>query len=996
MKSNKNKRNPLYQAIGLALAFSSINVQAQADTEEEDVEKLDALVVTGSKIRTDEVNDTVPIQVIMARDAIARGLTSVGQVLRESTLASGSSQVTAATSTAFVQNGGAGTETLSLRGLGANRTLVLLNGRRAGPAGTRGAVSSFDFNTIPLAAVDRIEILKDGSSSIYGSDAIAGVVNVITKTGDTSSVDVFTSQPTDDGGERSRISGSWGRSNGKGSIRLTFDYDKQTELTRGQRDFFACGEDYYFQGDSNERADIIDPRTGEFYCNDLRWGQVWLYDYGSDNITRGTGRLAQFDYDGNLGNYLDPIGPSDNPADFQPPPGWFLVGGRDPLNYALANADHPFQDLESLVPESTRMTAMLTAEYELSDNLNAYAEVLLNRRETITNEYRQFWSYIYNESFLAGNSLSTGWTGSQWLSPTAITDHFGQEIEVNYSRFVAGLTGVFADDWYWDASVQHSRSDGDYTNKIIYNDSIKDQNFLTGSCVGMTTSVRGVPCIDIPWLDPQFLAGNISQEVRDFIFGVETGNTLYEQTTVEATISSDLFQLPHGSLAAAFGFQYQHDGIYDSPGEQTQLGNTWGQTSAGITKGAVETYAVFAEIQAPLLADLPMVRELNLSASVRYTDVPDAGSGTTFKTGLAWHLNDELTIRGSVGTSFRAPALFELFLNDQTSFLGQRAIDPCINWGDNLADSSITQNMADNCAADGIPEDFTGGAISATVITGGGFGVLESETSESSTWGVVWRPDFADLSISLDYFDFLIEGEVAQLGAANILFQCYNSEFFESDPLCNLFTRDRGTNGDLRILEVRDSFLNIAEQRISGWDFRADYATDIPWGTLIFSTEHTYQKVDKIKLLNPTPEEIAAGATGFVNNNGVFGDPKHTATFSTVFERNNWHVTWFVNYIGGSNARPTVNEFVTFFPAGDTDESTRRTVQIGSSAYHTLSFGYNHEPSGISGVIGVRNIGNKVPPKISRGTGTRVGNSAFYSQYDLFGRSIFLSMKYDF
>ena len=988
MKSHLKKQNPLYKAIGLALAVSTFNVYAQEEETQSDegTEKLDKVVVTGSRIRTDEINDTVPVEVIVARDAIDRGLTTVGQILRESTLASGSAQVTAASSTAFVQNGGVGAETLSLRGLGANRTLVLLNGRRAGPAGTRGGVSSFDFNVIPLAAVERVEILKDGSSSLYGSDAVAGVVNIITKAGDVSTIDAFTSQTTESGGESTRISGSWGRSNGKGSIRATFSYDKQSELARGERDYYACGERYYFQGNTQNRADLVDPRTGEFHCNDLAWGHVWLYDYGADNITRGTGRLAQFDYDGDLGNYLDPIAPPTSGSDLVTPPGWFLVNGVDPERQALLNADHPFQDLESLVPEVERTTFMVTGEYELSENVSGYAEVLLNRRKTVANSYRQFWSYVYNENFFAGNPLSEGWTGAQWLSPTAITDHSGNDIEVDYTRFVAGLTGTLGDNWYWDASVQHSESDADYTNKIIYNDSIVDQNWLSGSCVGSVTSVRGVPCQDIPWLDPQLLAGNISPEIRDFIFGLDTGNTLYKQTTVEGVISGDIFQAPHGTVAAAFGFQYQNDKIHDVPGEHTRAGNTWGSTSAGITTGELDTYAVFGEVQAPLLADLPFIEELNFTASARYTDVPDAGSDTTYKAGLAWHIGNGLTVRGSVGTSFRAPALFELYLKDQTSFTGQRNIDPCINWGENLTDGSITQNLADNCAADGIPSDFGGGAISATVLTGGGFGVLESETSESNTWGVVWRPEFANLSVSLDYFDFLIEGEVTQLGAGAILSRCYNSLFFESDPLCSLFDRDTGTNGDLRILEVRDSFVNIATQENSGWDFKVEYQTDIPWGGLTVRTEHTYQKISRSGLFEDTVQDF----------NGSLGDPKHTGNLLVKFDRNNWYATWFTNFIGSSDNSRFADEFISFEAGGDVDDNTRRVVAIGGTSYHTLSFGYNHEPSGISGVIGVRNIFAKDPPRISRGAGSRVGNSAFYSQYDPFGRSIFLSARYDF
>ena len=133
--------------------------------------------MTSSRVRQ-------PVDVVVPETAAVQGIGSVSGMLRTTTVAAGSPQVTSATSTAFVQAGGTGAETLSLRGLGANRTLVLLNGRRAGPAGVRGEVSAFDFNVLPLSVIERVEILKDGASSIYGSDAVAGVVNVITRKDD--------------------------------------------------------------------------------------------------------------------------------------------------------------------------------------------------------------------------------------------------------------------------------------------------------------------------------------------------------------------------------------------------------------------------------------------------------------------------------------------------------------------------------------------------------------------------------------------------------------------------------------------------------------------------------------------------------------------------------------------------------------------------------------------------------------------------------------------
>jgi len=194
------KRTPLASAVSIAVAATALGVSPQILAQSVDeIEEIEEVIVTGSRIKRDGFSAAQPIDVILTEEAVSRGIADVGSLLQTTSIAAGSSQVTSATSTEFVQNGGIGATTLSLRGLGPNRTLTLLNGRRAGPAGTRGSTSSFDLNILPLAALERVEILKDGASSVYGSDAVAGVVNFITKKGDGATVDVYVSQPSESG-----------------------------------------------------------------------------------------------------------------------------------------------------------------------------------------------------------------------------------------------------------------------------------------------------------------------------------------------------------------------------------------------------------------------------------------------------------------------------------------------------------------------------------------------------------------------------------------------------------------------------------------------------------------------------------------------------------------------------------------------------------------------------------------------------------------------------
>lgn len=300
------RKTPLASAISVALATGALGLNhpvlaQEADEAEQQVEEI---IVTGSRIRRDVFTSSEPMDVVLADRAVVQGFGDIGGYLQNTTVAAGSPQVTAATSTAFVQSGGIGASTISLRGLGANRTLTLLNGRRAGPAGTRGEVSSFDLNVLPLAAIERIEVLKDGASSIYGSDAVAGVVNIITKKEDGATFDAYTSLPTDSGGEEFRLNATYGKSFTRSNFRVVADYYEQSELKKGDRDYFRCGEQYIFDPDTGERRDVIDPRTGKPHCTDLSWGHVWLYDYQGAGGNVAPGALVQFDYDGDLGQYI--------------------------------------------------------------------------------------------------------------------------------------------------------------------------------------------------------------------------------------------------------------------------------------------------------------------------------------------------------------------------------------------------------------------------------------------------------------------------------------------------------------------------------------------------------------------------------------------------------------------------------------------------------------------------------------------------------------------
>lgn len=1046
----RKKQTALMVGVALGAVFSPNAVSAQeVVAEEQPAEEAetssDAIVVTGSRIRSvTPFNSPDPIAVLDPEVAKKEGRTDLASTLQGSSIAAGSTQVTAALSSNFVTNGGPGAQTIDLRGLGANRTLVLLNGRRAGPAGTRGGVSSFDLNVLPLSIVSDIQILKTGASSVYGSDAVAGVVNIFTKNKlDGLTLDLNASVPFDSGGENFRISGAWGKTFDRGHIMVAGDYTKTKELARGDRSYLACPEAYIFT-ESGERADLIDPRTGQPHCEDLRWGHIWTYNL-IDNLrldgpggpdtgiqtTPGAVQLLQFQYPSGPGAGALGIPAFGAPAyegDFGAPAGWFPTG-YNAASMAVQNAYHPFVEQSTIIPETDLYTAYAEGAFEISSAVEVFGEFLFNRRETYQNGWRQFWNFGYTGDLYGTGTPATLWapgfTGVNFLSPTGITDLSDTSQKVDYYRGVAGVRGEISSkgNWTYDVHGQYSRSIGRYRTQQILQDVYDTGYFQTASCVGTTTPISGKQCIDLPWTNPFFLRGELTQQQADFLTDWEEGRTLYTQKTAEAIVAGELLTLPGGQLAVAFGGSIREDKINDTPGEITLAANAWGASASGVTAGKSLTTEAFAELNVPILADKRFIEELTFSAAARVTNVKatrasdgfeDEDNGNwTYKLGLNWTITDWLRVRGSFGTSYRAPALFEQFLADETSSVPQNRIDPCVAWGANLAAGAISQTRADNCAADGIPSTYGGGGISATIVSSGGIGILESETSESLVIGTILTPSLSflpdtDISIAVDYFDIKVEGEISQLGAGTILAGCYESLAFATEPLCNLFTRGQNVTAPFQIATVRDSFINVSSQRNSGIDLSVRVGHDLGGlGTVSLTADMTWQITDDSQLLPTSP---------VLNENGFVGSPRWVGDF-----RANWsHPSGFslfygMNVIGSASSRelfdrgrPTAGGCLrSFNNQGTPDTSDDLPVygvycpdlDVPATFYHNISVTQEIADGRFTITAGVSNLFDTRPPRVSvlnGGTITTLGPVAAASQYDFVGRRGFVNVSMKF
>ncbi|MCE9521692.1 MAG: TonB-dependent receptor [Alphaproteobacteria bacterium] len=971
-----------------------------------DAAPVEKVVVTGSRLRKNEFTSSAPIQIITREDSTLEGLNDTADILQSSSTAAGSQQINN-TFSAFVVPGGSGANSISLRGLGANRTLVLVNGRRLAPAGSSGQLGSPDLNTVPQVMIDRFEILKDGSSSIYGSDAVAGAVNVITRQNYEGLS--FTADGTatfEGGGNSYRVDGIWGEVFDRGSVTLAGEYYRRETLTIGDRDFLSCAQDNVYEVGSGRFLDIIDPATGQSQCQNV-FGNVAARTAGGlfvadPTAVAGGGPLGLdiagfhrvgISYTRTARVFGAPTfcGPSLCTASQQ-----FAV--MTPAQRAQTEAawrasqaelkqDDARFDKTDVVAPVERGSLYLTGSYDLGSGIEAYTENLFTRRKSDQFGIKQLFPFIdvTHPSNLIG-ALS---------QPVILTDATASQ-EIDFFRTVWGVRGEFGDkiplfgNWSYDLFVQHSRSDASYTNSFVYDDRVNAATLGVVACDAsfITISAPAPSCPTINWFSAAVLQGQFTPQQKAFLFGEETGTTGYTQSMINGSVTGDLFELPYGMVAAAAGFEIRRDEIDDTPGEMARANNYWGQTSAGRTAGKDSVHEVFGEVEIPLLGGMKFAESLTFDASGRYTSYDSYGDGSVFKLGLNYQITPEYRVRGTTGTSFRAPALFEMFLANQTGFQNANAIDPCINW-----DLSSDPRIVSSCGPGGLnlAPGFLGGTSGTLVVTGGGGpGVLRAETSEARTVGFIWTPDWVDLSIALDYWEFEVKDEVGQLGPANIVLFCHTRAPALANPFCSLYDRDTNPLSPNfgQINTVNDSFFNIASQISDGMDLNVRYAHEFSFGKFVVDGDFTWTFTDET-------DAIGEGAQAF---NGTLYDPDFVGSINTRFERGDWTFFWHTEMASRTSNDEIIGGNQLLFNGSPFLGTYKHFTEF--SAVHDASVRYRADDWAL--VVGVSNIFDDAPPTVSSdgpstGSFGRQGNAvATGGPYDLLGRRAFISVTKDF
>jgi len=912
--------------------------QLAAMAEQQATEGEEIITVTGSLVGRKELTTSAPVTVVDREKLVSAGISNVGAILQK--LPSQGNAINAQ-----VNNGGDGSTRVDLRSLGSNRTLVLLNGRRVVPGGL-GADASVDMGAIPLAMIDRVEVLKDGASAIYGSDAISGVVNVITR-------DDF------DGTEATAYSGT--SQHGDGT-----DYD--LSLVTGQS-----------SKKGNVTLAVGYQRQGQVMSRDRVWAHdVRVYDYetGSTVLSGSSavpnGRL-------NSDNAGDPImvpGCTTRYCTADGMGGWrnFISPTEDTFG-----DNYNFQPVNYLYTPSSRVNLFSTGHYDINKNLKTFFEVSYNKR--------------FSEQQLAEEPLFTGLYGTP-ISADSLYNPFGVDVydynrrltefgprtfkqNVDTVRAVVGVGGKFDEDsrlagWKWELSFNYGRTNAvqEARGSLILSHLANalgpsfDDPSEGPTCGTPTAPIPG--CVPINLFDP----GNVSQKAIDYMTftGVSTGSN--EQRTTLAQAAGKLVDLPnHGDISVAFGGDYRHEAGAFTPDPLTSTGDTTGNAQAP-TAGSYNLVEGFGEVSIVPIAQHDIAKWVEISLAARGYVYDTFGSGVTYKAGGLFRTVHGIAVRGTYSTAFRAPTVGELYQGTSDSF--PEVEDPC-DTEPPSSDMPITLDpaVASQCAAEGVPPDsaFGTGQQRASV---GGNKDLQPESAHVVTGGVVVEP-LDGLSFTLDYWRVAIEDSIVALDPAIILSNCYQHGL---QQFCSQIQRDPITHA---ISYIIDPINNVGGLKTSGLDFAVAYRYKNKAGEFRHALEGTWlldYSIDTGQLGDDGKNQVLQGV-GYYDL-GVLPNLKF-----------NLFTSWsHPSGVGAGVSTRFVNKFVECEDDNCNDpEAPRRDVAMyfTGDVFADYTFKTSQGTSRVS--AGINNVMNTDPPVIY------ANSPNADSDYDFMGRYFYLRLS---
>jgi len=1014
---------------------SATNAQGQPAATTPPTQTGGAIVITGSRIRRNNFSTPQNIDILTRDDQILSGTRTTAETLQSATVTSGTSQISGSF-LGFLSEGGQAANTTGLRGLGSSRTLVLLNGRRLAPAGVGPQLVSADLNVLPTSIVQRIEVLREGASSIYGSDAIAGVINIITDTSvDGITIDGFANHPLYGNGDALRGSITAGKTFSRGHITGSFEYSRDYGLRQGDRKDMSCPRELAFQNGVE---------VGQGSPLDHSQLRCFSYARGGGGIANGYGLFgyylaAPYNNIVNFGRVTFPGYATGTPFIGLP----VVVNSRDAQPLAS-----PAQLRQTIISPIEKYTAYLNGAYELDmlGDAELYGEALFSRRKSHQDNAVQlnfqsidkktaaltFGNYYYDGTpltdfgFPATPFAPTSWVnaGLNYFGPFIVPHQTARaQQKVDFFRANGGLRGNLGfGDWRYDGNIQISRTRGtdQIQNPLTSRLTASLNPVIAPSGTPADLTVVGLPgqvgagntytcaanvtsgaynngtCVPINFFDPQLvLKGQMTDALFNYLYPMLTlSKTKYNQETLSFSVDGTLFSLQGGEVKAAAGFEHRHDHIDDKPGPERAAGDIYGFSTIGETKGSDTVNEAYAEVDIPVFKDLPFANLLEFDASGRYTHYKSYGSGFTYHLSGQWAPVSAIRFRGNYGTNFRAPNLYEQFLNNQLGFY-PGGLDPCDSFGTDLDPGSTVYQ---NCLAALTPilganavNFATTGSI-PVYTTGGANNHLKAE--KAKTWGVgavlTVPRRIADLSLAVDYWNISVKNEVSNLGNLILNF-CYQDTDFPNNPYCALIAArlPAGNAHQGEISSFQNPYINIARQEASGIDFDARFASRLFGGnftTQLQATRNLHQKLENF------------AGEGLTDYNGTLGypgqgaGPKWVGTLDTRFRTSN-DITfrWGVKYVGPADSSK--------FDPGTILNGQPVVYDLHAEHYweHGVSIQWLWRKVG-QFTVGMNNIFNEKPPTVSDNqTGIpRLGNFFGNGPYDYYGRSVFVNVTRSF
>jgi len=923
---------------GIAIALAPAIAGAQEGGEQQGATTLDRIEVTGSRIRQVDLETAAPVLQLTRADIEKQGFSSVADILQNIT-AAGSPAISR---TSPLSSGEAvGGQYIDLRNLGPNRTLILVNGKRLGISND----GLQDVASIPAAMVERIEVLKDGASTIYGSDAIAGVVNIITrKNFDGAEANAYLGQYDQGDGTREVYDFVMGFSGDRGSVTIGAEYSKEDPV---------WARDRWFSRDRFPTGEKSAPRPG---------GTSAISQFGT--VTNGPAyATGRFDENG------DPI-MSRN---------WTLNRGGDATNWADYHQTNS-QDVSNPAMASTvysgveRRSLFANGHFQITDDIAFDTDVLYTDRDSFAqNAGYPYQSAAYDTPMSADsyyNPLGDRFLGAG-LGQDISFNRRGWEVprEVHNSLTTYRFTGAFSGSfqtgeryWDWDAGYLYNQNEGKQISTGNLNTAavanavgpsfLNEQGQVQCGTAANPIPLGFGPGACTPW-NPLVSAGNNGQgglwdpNVQAYLY--LPGQAISETTTKSyfANLTGTLFSLPAGDVGVAVGYEYRNESGSFSPDALAQTGIST-DLAAGPTAGGYSLDEMYAEINVPLLADLPGARELSISAATRYSDYSTFGDTVNSKFGFKWKPLDQLLVRGTWSEGFRAPTVADLYGGISQTF--ENYTDPC----DTLfgAVRGSAQCLADVPAnfrqkgQGGEPAEGPGEATPVPFISGANPD-LTPETSESKTLGFVWSPTFAEnLNLSLDWWQIRIENTIVGDTPTDMLNDCYVRGIASR---CNGFTRD--ANGD--VVELSFGGRNAGYQETEGFDFDVTYFMDTDYGRFSAAWLNTYVSKNELKTdnLDGAPQQL----------NGVFGGSgaafRLRSNLNLSWNKGDWGVTWGMRYFSGAREDCYFADRCTRpdFTAPEFQGEIVGANDLGSNTFHDLQVSWN-APWNATVAIGANNV----------------------------------------